>query len=180
MFNLPPKTKNSREQIQQIETKEKQPANLSPLNKVALALGTVAVINISYTPIHSYFNHTDINQAAKADRLYEPYDATPDLDNSYPLSKRCPEATHLSGKALGIALENCGKELNWKQEEIDYENKVNSNMLAMLFLFWLDIGGGSPKPSASQIDSLATRVSKTPKQSTTFPLLYWRTCNAKS
>ena len=34
--------------------------------------------------------------------------------------------------------------------------------------FWLDIGGGSPKPSASQIDSLATQVSKTPKQSATF------------
>ena len=86
MFNLPPKTKNFREQTQRTKSKEKQPANLSPLNKVALALGTVAVINISYTPIHGYFNHTDINQVAKADKLYEPYYATPDLDNSYPLS----------------------------------------------------------------------------------------------
>jgi hypothetical protein len=159
---------------QQTPTRERNPKTpesnkFSTLTKTALALTTMAVVNISYSPITKYFNRNEQTKSANASSLVESANEDIDraLNNSYPLWEVC-KLDGLSGKALGIAVENCGKRLRWTQEEIDEENRINSEMFAMMFLFWLDIGGGSPKPSASQIDTLATQVSKTPKQSATF------------
>ena len=144
------------------------PNKLSLTKKSLIALGTMAVINISYTGINNQNKTPDSNQTrAMASSLVE--DATDDinaaLNNSYPLWKACNFETRPQSE-WGKEMEECGKELRWTQEEIDYENRMNSEAFAMLFLFFLDIV--PTRPSVASLESAASRISKTPKQSATF------------
>ena len=144
------------------------PNKLSLTNKSLISLGTMAIINISYTGIINQNKTLDSNQTkVVASSLVE--DATDDinaaLNHSYPLWKACNFEARPQSE-WGKEMEECGKELRWTQEEIDYENRMNSEAFAMLFLFFLDIV--PTRPSVASLESAASRISKTPKQSATF------------
>ena len=162
------------------------PNKLSLRTHAILSLATMAVVNISYTGINSNFNNnpnsnpniakawTDAELAELNRKAHEPHtkhfesaedEVNEALDGSYPLSRAC-HANDLEGQALYDALDKCGEGMNWTQEEIDYQRQMNLEGLGMLFLFFLDIV--PTRPSVASLESAASRISKTPKQSATF------------